>query len=53
MSKKISISEAARILKLSRQGLYLWIHKGILTPRRSVGGKPYFLEEDLNGISRD
>ena len=50
MDKKYNLSEAAEELGLTRQGLYYWIKKGWVTPKRDYKGHPVFTTDDLNKI---
>ncbi len=47
MEKRYTLSEAAKELDLTRQGLYYWIKKGWVTPKRDYKGHPVFTVEDL------
>ena len=50
MDKKYNLSEAAEELGLTRQGLYYWIKKGWVTPKRDYRKYPVFTEEDVQKI---
>ena len=50
MDKKYNLSEAAKELGITRQGLYYWIEKGWVTPKRDYKGHPAFTNEDLKKI---
>jgi len=50
MDKKYNLSEAAKELGLTRQGLYYWIEKGWVMPKRDYKGHPVFTEADLKKI---
>jgi len=50
MDKKYNLSEAAEELGLTRQGLYYWIKKGWVKPKRDYKGHPVFTDEDLKKI---
>lgn len=50
MKKKYNLSEVAKKLGLTRQGLYYWIKKGWVTPKRDYKGHPIFTEGDLKKI---
>ncbi|MCK9615278.1 MAG: MerR family transcriptional regulator [Candidatus Omnitrophica bacterium] len=50
MEKRYNLSEAAKELGLTRQGLYYWIKKGWATPKRDYKGYPVFTEIDLKKI---
>ncbi len=50
MKKRYNLSEAAEILGLTRQGLYYWIKKGWVTPKRDYKGHPVFTKDDLEKI---
>lgn len=50
MEKRYTLSEAAKELGLTRQGLYYWIEKGWVTPKRDYKNHPVFTEEDLGKI---
>ncbi len=48
--KHYTLSEAAKKLGLTRQGLYYWIKKGWVKPRRDYRKYPVFTEDDLKNI---
>ncbi|MDD5070594.1 MAG: MerR family transcriptional regulator [Candidatus Omnitrophica bacterium] len=50
MEKRYNLSKAAKELGLTRQGLYYWIKKGWVTPKRDFKGQPVFTEGDLRRI---
>jgi len=50
MDKKYNLSEAAKELGLTRQGLYYWIEKGWVTPKRDYKGHPVFTDRDIKNI---
>lgn len=50
MPKKYNLSQAAKELKLTRQGLYYWIKKGWVTPKRDYKDHPVFTDGDLKKI---
>jgi len=50
MNKRYNLSEAAKELDLTRQGLYYWIKKGWVTPKRDYKGHPVFTDADLEKI---
>jgi DNA-binding transcriptional MerR regulator len=52
MEKRYNLSEAARELGLTRQGLYYWIEKGWVTPKRDYKGHPVFTMDDLKRIKK-
>lgn len=45
--KKIDIEEFARRVNLSYQTIYRYVKSGKLVPRRTLGGRPYFLVGDV------
>jgi len=47
MEKRYNLSEAAKELGLTRQGLYYWIKKGWVKPKRDYKGHPVFTGNDL------
>lgn len=49
-SKKYTLSEAAKELGLSRQGLYYWIKKGWVKPKRDYRNFPVFTGSDIRKI---
>lgn len=51
--KKISMAEAARLCNISRVTLYSYIKKGIITPRKTPGGKSFFLPEDIEKLRKE
>ena len=50
MNKKYNLTEAAKELGLTRQGLYYWMKKGWVTPKRDYKGHPVFTDMDLKKI---
>lgn len=48
--KRYNLSETAEKLGLTRQGLYYWIKKGWVTPKRDYKGYPVFTNDDLRKI---
>lgn len=50
MDRKYNLSEAAEELGLTRQGLYYWIKKRWVKPKRDYKGHPVFTDEDLKKI---
>ena len=50
MEKRYNLSKAAKELGLTRQGLYYWIKKGWVTPKRDFKNHPVFTESDLKKI---
>ncbi len=52
MDKKYNLSEAAEELGLTRQGLYYWIKKGWVMPKRDYKGHPVFTGGDLEKIKK-
>jgi len=49
-SKCYSLSEAAKELGLTRQGLYYWIKKGWVKPKRDYRNYPIFTGQDIKKI---
>lgn len=49
---KLTITDCAKQLELSRVTIYSYIKKGIIVPRKSPGGKLYFLQEDIDELSK-
>lgn len=50
MKKRYNLSQAAKELSLTRQGLYYWIKKGWVKPKRDYKGHPIFTDADLKKI---
>ncbi|MDP8261701.1 MAG: MerR family transcriptional regulator [Candidatus Ancaeobacter aquaticus] len=50
MKKRYNLSEAAKELSLTRQGLYYWIEKGWVTPKRDYKDHPIFTDANLKKI---
>lgn len=50
MEKRYNLKEAAKELGLTRQGLYYWIKKGWVTPKRDYKGHPVFTKADMAEI---
>lgn len=44
---KISMERFAQEVGVSYQTIYRYVKKGQLVPRRTLGGKPYFLFSDI------
>jgi len=47
---KISITDCAKQLELSRVTIYTYIKKGLIKPRKTPGGKTFFLQEDVDEL---
>lgn len=47
---KISITECAKQLELTRPTIYSYIKKGLITPRKTPGGKTFLLQEDVDEL---
>ena len=52
MKKRYNLSEAAKVLGLTRQGLYYWIKKGWVAPKRDYKGHPVFTQQDIRRIKQ-
>jgi DNA-binding transcriptional MerR regulator len=52
MNRKYNLTEAAKELGLTRQGLYYWIKKGWANPKRDYKGHPVFTAIDLKKIKK-
>lgn len=50
--KKLTITDCANQLELSRVTIYSYIKKGLITPRKTPAGKQYFLQEDIDELSK-
>lgn len=50
MEKTYNLSQAADKLSLTRQGLYYWIKRKWVSPRRDYKGYPVFTDDDLKKI---
>ena len=48
--KRYNLSEASKELGLTRQGLYYWIKKGWVTPKRDYRKFPVFTDKDIKDI---
>ena len=46
-SRKISMEDFAKEVEVSYQTIYRYVKSGKLVPRRTLGGKPYFLTVDI------
>lgn len=46
--KKIDVEEFARRVELSYQTIYRYVKSGKLVPRRTLGGRAYFLIGDVD-----
>jgi len=52
MEKRYNLSKAAKELDLTRQGLYYWIKKGWVKPKRDFKNHPVFTDEDIKTIKK-
>lgn len=52
IDKKLTITDCAKQLELSRVTIYAYIDKGILVPRKTPAGKKFFLQEDIDEFSK-
>jgi DNA-binding transcriptional MerR regulator len=50
--KHYTLSEAAKKLGLTRQGLYYWIKKGWVKPKRDYRNYPVFTDKDVLNIKK-
>jgi len=50
MDKRYNLSQAAKELGLTRQGLYYWIKKGWVKPKRDYRNFPVFTSDDIKKI---
>ena len=50
--RRYTLSEVAKELGLTRQGLYYWIEKGWVKPKRDYRKYPVFTEEDVEKIKK-
>jgi len=50
MNKKYTLSETAKELGITRQGLYYWIKKGWVKPKRDYRNFPVFTNNDIKKI---
>ncbi|MBU4482462.1 hypothetical protein KKC16_03375 [Patescibacteria group bacterium] len=48
--KRYNLSQAAKIIRVSRQGLYYWITKGLVKSRRDYRNYPVFTVFDIEKI---
>ncbi|MBL7085285.1 MAG: MerR family transcriptional regulator [Candidatus Omnitrophica bacterium] len=48
--KRYNLTQAAKIIRVSRQGLYYWITKGLIKPRRDYRNYPVFTVFDIEKI---
>jgi hypothetical protein len=47
LNKRIGMEQFADLVGLSYQTIYRYVKNGQLLPRRSLGGKPYFILADV------
>lgn len=47
---KISITDCAKQLEVTRPTVYSYIKKGLITPRKTPAGKTFFLQEDVDDL---
>lgn len=52
LNRKISMERFAKEVGVSYQTIYRYIKKGLLVPRRTLGGKPYFLLADVEAFNK-
>jgi len=50
--KRYNISRTAKELGITRQGLYYWIKKGWVKPKRDYRNYPVFTTEDVKKIKK-
>lgn len=50
--KKYTITETAKIIGVTRQTLFRWIRKEVVVPRKTLGGKSFFVEEDIEKLKK-
>ena len=50
--KKYTITETAKIIGVTRQTLFRWIRKEVVVPRKTTGGKSFFVEEDIEKLKK-
>ncbi|MDP8253879.1 MAG: MerR family transcriptional regulator [Candidatus Kaelpia aquatica] len=48
--KCYNLTQVAKIIRVSRQGLYYWITKGLVKPRRDCRNYPVFTVFDIKKI---
>lgn len=51
MKKKYTRVEFAEKIGVSRVTLYNWEQKGLLTPRRTISGLPYYTDADVEHVN--
>ena len=51
-SRVYTVTRAAKILGVSRQGIYHWLKKGWIEVRRDYRNLPVFTEEDIKKINK-
>lgn len=52
MKKRYNLTEAAKELGITRHGLYYWIKKGWVKPKKDYRNYPVFTEIDLIKIKK-
>jgi predicted site-specific integrase-resolvase len=50
--KKISLTKCAELCGISRVTLYAYIKKGLITPHKTPGGKPFVVQEDVDTLKK-
>lgn len=45
------LKEVAKIINVDITTLHSWIRKGKLVPRRTIGGSPYLIMEDIEKLA--
>lgn len=50
--KKYNLSKVCEEVGISRSQLYKYIEKGIITPHKTPGGAPFFLEEEVQDLKK-
>jgi DNA-binding transcriptional MerR regulator len=50
--KVYTITETAKMLGVSRQGIYHWLKKGWVTVKRDFRNLPVFTEKDIKKINK-
>lgn len=47
---RYSVTGLARELGVDRTTIYNWRNKGYITPKKTISGRPYYTQEDVQKI---
>lgn len=47
---RVSFEEAAKMLNVTRQTIYVYVKKKLLTPHKAFNGRVYFLKKEVAAL---